>query len=81
MRPDVSNHVARTFSAAVTPTVERHVKETINKSLIPAYTQATGQMQQEMARDFHAEILNLRKEVVTWQSEALKGTEVCSSLQ
>ncbi|KIO26110.1 hypothetical protein M407DRAFT_243825 [Tulasnella calospora MUT 4182] len=75
LRPDVSNHVARTFSAAITPTVERHVKETINMTLIPAYTQATDAMHQEISREIHAEILSLKKEIVTWQSDALKGTE------
>ncbi|KAG8905132.1 hypothetical protein FRB99_000644 [Tulasnella sp. 403] len=75
LRPDVSNNVARTFSAAITPAVERHVKDTINKTLIPAYTQATDAMHQEMSREMRAEILNLKKEVVTWQSEALKTTE------
>ncbi|KAG8993259.1 hypothetical protein FRB90_000740 [Tulasnella sp. 427] len=75
LRPDVSNNVARTFSAAITPAVERHVKETINLTLIPAYTQATDAMHQEISREMHAEILSLKKEVVTWQSDALKGTE------
>ncbi|KAG8981882.1 hypothetical protein FRC05_000024 [Tulasnella sp. 425] len=75
LRPDVSNNVARTFSAAITPTVERHVKDTITMTLIPAYTQATDAMHQEISREIHAEILSLKKEVVTWQSDALKGTE------
>lgn len=78
LRPDVSNNVARTFSSAITPTVERHVKETINLTLIPAYTQATDAMHQEISREIHAEILSLKKEIVTWQSDALKGTEVCA---
>ncbi|KDQ13159.1 hypothetical protein BOTBODRAFT_175764 [Botryobasidium botryosum FD-172 SS1] len=75
LRPDVSNHIARTLSSAVTPQVERHVKDAINKNLIPAYTQATTAMHQELSREIHAEILNLRKEVVTWQADAVKNTE------
>ncbi|KAH7107770.1 hypothetical protein BKA62DRAFT_684399 [Auriculariales sp. MPI-PUGE-AT-0066] len=75
LRPDVANHVARTFSAAVTPLVERHVKDAINKTLIPAYVQQSQTMQQELSRELHAEILGVKKEIITWQTDALKGQE------
>ncbi|QRW17722.1 inactive protein kinase [Rhizoctonia solani] len=75
LRPDVSNHVARTFSQAVTPLIERHVKEAINTTLIPAYQQSTVAMHQELSHEIHSEILSLKKEIITWQSEALKGSE------
>ena len=76
LRPDVSSHIARTFSSAVTPLVERQVKETITKSLIPAYSQQSSSMHQELSREIHSEILNLKKEVITWQSDALRTQEV-----
>jgi hypothetical protein len=76
LRPDVSSHVARTFSAAVTPIIERHVKEAINKTLIPAYTAQSSAMHQELSHEIHAEMLNIKKEVIAWQSEALRGQEV-----
>jgi hypothetical protein len=79
MRPDLSNHVARTFSSAVTPIIERHVKETITKTLIPAYAAESSAMHQEVSRELHTEILNLKKEVITWQSDALRGQEVSIS--
>ena len=78
LRPDVSSHVARTFSAAVTPIIERHVKEAINKTLIPAYTAQSSSMHQELSHEIHAEMLNIKKEVISWQSEALRGQEVSS---
>jgi hypothetical protein len=78
LRPDVSNHVARTFSSAITPIIERHVKEAINKTLIPAYTAQSSAMHQELSREIHAEMLNIKKEVIAWQSEALRGQEVSS---
>jgi uncharacterized membrane protein YheB (UPF0754 family) len=78
LRPDVSNHVARTFSSAITPIIERHVKEAINKTLIPAYTAQSSSMHQELSREIHAEMLNIKKEVIAWQSEALRGQEVGS---
>ena len=76
LRPDVSSHVARTFSSAVTPVIEKHVKDAITNTLIPAYTQISSSMHQELSREIHSEILNLKKEVITWQSEALRGQEV-----
>ena len=72
----MANHVARTFSAAVTPLVERHVKDAINKTLIPAYMQQSQTMQQDLSRELHAEILNVKKEIITWQSDALKNQDV-----
>jgi len=78
LRPDVSSHVARTFSAAVTPIIERHVKEAINKTLIPAYTAQSSSMHQELSHEIHAEMVNIKKEVIAWQSEALRGQEVGS---
>ena len=76
LRPDVSSHVARTFSSAVTPIIERHVKEAINTTLIPAYIAQSSSMHQELSREIHAEMLNIKKEVISWQSEALRGQEV-----
>ncbi|KAI0093935.1 hypothetical protein BDY19DRAFT_881333 [Irpex rosettiformis] len=75
LRPDVSNHIARTFSSAVTPLVEKQVKDTITKTLIPAYSQQSSGMHQELSHEIHSEVLNLKKEIITWQSEALRGQE------
>ncbi|CAE6515628.1 unnamed protein product [Rhizoctonia solani] len=75
LRPDVSNHVARTFSQAVTPLIERHVREAINTTLIPAYQQSNAAMHQELTHEIHSEILSLKKEIITWQGEALKNSE------
>jgi len=75
LRPDVSAHVARTFSSAITPVIERHVKEAIHQTLIPTYQQQSSTMHQELAREMQAEMLNIKKEVIAWQSEALRGQE------
>ena len=53
--------------------------DTIHNTLIPAYSQVNNTMHQELSREIRSEILNLKKEVVTWQSDALKGTEVSAS--
>ena len=54
------------------------MKEAINKTLIPAYTAQSSAMHQELSHEIHAEMLNIKKEVIAWQSEALRGQEVGS---
>ncbi|KAI0079997.1 hypothetical protein K474DRAFT_440600 [Panus rudis PR-1116 ss-1] len=76
LRPDISTHIARTVSSAVTPLVERQVKESITKTLIPTYNQQTAAMQQELSRDIHSEILNMKKELLSWQSETVRSQEL-----
>lgn len=75
LRPDISLHIARTVSGAVTPVIEKQVKDAITKTLIPAYTQQSSAMHQELSREIHTEILNLKKDIITWQTEALRGQE------
>ncbi|KZT56715.1 hypothetical protein CALCODRAFT_517943 [Calocera cornea HHB12733] len=75
LRPDVSNHIARTFSSAVTPLVEKNVKDTIARTLVPAYQQATQNMQQQLMHEIHTEILNVKKEIVGWQSDVLTDVQ------
>ncbi|CCM02934.1 uncharacterized protein FIBRA_05049 [Fibroporia radiculosa] len=75
LRPDVSSHIARSVTGAVTPVIEKHVKDAITKTLIPAYTQQSSAMHQELSREIRSEILSLKKEVITWQTEALRGQE------
>ncbi|EJT98340.1 hypothetical protein DACRYDRAFT_24399 [Dacryopinax primogenitus] len=75
LRPDVSNHIARTFSSAVTPLVEKNVKDTITRSLLPAYQQQTQIMQQALMHEIHTEILNVKKEIVGWQSDVLTDVQ------
>ncbi|KZT11432.1 uncharacterized protein LAESUDRAFT_740929 [Laetiporus sulphureus 93-53] len=75
VRPDIASQIARNVSSAVTPVIERQVKDAIVKTLIPAYTQQSSTMHQELSREIHSEILNLKKEVISWQTEALRGQE------
>lgn len=63
----------------MTPLIERHVKESINRTLIPAYQKSTSDMYDQLYQEINEEILNLKKEIITWQSDALKGQEVCVS--
>ncbi|RPD65999.1 hypothetical protein L226DRAFT_550158 [Lentinus tigrinus ALCF2SS1-7] len=70
IRPEMANQIARAFSTSVTPVIERQVKESISKNLIPS-----SAMHQELSREIRSEILNLKKEVLAWQSDALRGQE------
>lgn len=75
MRPDISSHIARGFTQNVSPIIERHVRDSISKNLVPAFQQTSQSMHIDLARDISAEILTLKKEIVTWQSDALRSTE------
>ncbi|KAI0670515.1 hypothetical protein C8Q78DRAFT_975321 [Trametes maxima] len=70
IRPEMVTQVARAFTTSVTPVIERQVKETISKNMIPS-----SAMHQELSREIRSEILNLKKEILTWQSETLRGQE------
>ena len=57
--------------------IERQLKESVNKVLVPAYQAQTTLAHQELTREIHTEISNLKRDVINWQSEALRGQEVC----
>lgn len=71
VRPEMATQISRAFTTNVTPVIERQIKESISKNLIPS-----SAMHQELSREIRSEILNLKKEVLTWQSEAMRGQEV-----
>lgn len=73
IRPEMATQVARAFSSNVMPVVERQIKESLAKNMVPQTA-----LHQELSREVRSEILNLKKEVLTWQSDALRGQEVCA---
>ncbi|KAI5124340.1 hypothetical protein M0805_008947 [Coniferiporia weirii] len=75
VRPEVANQVARNLSTSLSPVIERHVKEAIQKTLVPAYQAQSTAMHQDLAREIHTEIANMKKDVISWQSDALRGQE------
>lgn len=66
MRPEISAQIARTFTSNATPLIERQIKETVSKTLLPAYSQ----QHQELVQEMRNEMMSLRKEIVNWQSES-----------
>jgi hypothetical protein len=78
LRGDLSNHISKAFSTTVNPVLERQVTDTITNTLIPAYSAETTNMHRELSRELRSEITNLKKEVIAWQSEALRSHEACT---
>jgi len=75
LRPEISSQIARNVSNAVTPVVERQLKETVSKNLIQVYQQQTNIMHQELSREIHNEILGLKQDVKSWQETAFRSQE------
>lgn len=78
LRPDISTHFASMLSANFNPLIERYVKDSVSKTFLPAYSQQTAAMHQDILREMRAEILNVKKDSITWQTEAARSQEVCA---
>ena len=76
LRPDISNHFAHVFSTNLAPLIERNLKESINKTFMPAFTQQTTSLHQDFLREVRAEIAKTKNELFTLQAEALRNQDV-----
>ena len=77
VKPEVSNQIARNLSSALTPVIERHVKETVANTLVPVYQARTTQMHQDLSHEIRTEIAGLKQEVISWQNDSFRKQEVC----
>lgn len=75
LRPDISTHFASILSNNLNPLIERYVKESVSKTFLPAYSQQTSAMHQDILREMRTEILNVKKDSMTWQTEAARSQE------
>ncbi|KAF5373132.1 hypothetical protein D9758_001691 [Tetrapyrgos nigripes] len=75
MRPDISSHFSHLLSANLTPLIERHVKDAIQKTLIPVYSQQSSAMHQDLIRDLRSEMHSFKSELTGWQNESLRSQE------
>ncbi|KAF7338662.1 hypothetical protein MVEN_02092700 [Mycena venus] len=75
LRPDISAHFAQMLSSNLTPLIDRHVKDTVNKSLLPAFSQQSSAMHQELLREVRSEIHSVKSELTAWQGEAFRSQE------
>lgn len=71
LRPEVSTQIARTFTSNTTPLIERQIKDAVTKTLLPTY----AQQHQELVQEMRNEMMGLRKEIVTWQTESSRTQE------
>ena len=76
LRPEISTQIARNVSSAVSPVIERQVKETVGKNLLQTYQQQSTIMHQELSREIHNEIMGLKQDVKSWQDAAFRSQEV-----
>nr|GAT59590.1 predicted protein [Mycena chlorophos] len=75
LRPDISAHFAHMLSSNLTPLIDRHVKETVNKALLPAISQQTAAMHQELLRELRGDIHGIKNELTQWQGDAFRSQE------
>jgi len=75
-RPDISSHFSHLLSVNLVPLIERNVKDAIQKSLIPLYSQQSSAMHQDLIRDLRSEMHAFKSELTGWQSESLRSQEV-----
>ena len=71
MRPEISAQIARTFTSNIAPLIERQIKDTVSKTLLPTY----AQQHQDLVQEMHNEMVGLRKEIVTWQTESSRAQD------
>ncbi|KAJ7445739.1 hypothetical protein B0H11DRAFT_2086645 [Mycena galericulata] len=71
LRPDISAHFAQILSSVLTPLV----KDTVTKSLLPAFSQQSSAMHQDLIREVRTEIHSFKTELTAWQGEAFRGQE------
>ncbi|CAK5279371.1 unnamed protein product [Mycena citricolor] len=74
-RPDISSHFAKMLSSSLTPMIDRHIKDAVNKSLIPAFSQQSAAMHQDLLREVRTEIHSVRTELTSWQGDAFRNQE------
>jgi hypothetical protein len=76
LRPTISNHFANILSTALTPSIERHIKEVLTTTVFQIHSQQTTAMHQDLLRELRSEISNIKSEFGTWHSESMRSQEV-----
>lgn len=68
-------HLGRTFTATLSPIVERNVRTLIADSLVPKFLAGVDHISDELSDSIHREMLEVRKDVLVEQSAQLKTSE------
>jgi hypothetical protein len=64
------------LSTNLNPLIERYVKDSVSKTFIPAYSQQSSALHQELLHELRAEVHNVKKESIAWQNDTARGQEV-----
>jgi len=76
LRPNISGHFANILTSALTPMIERHIKEILTTSFFQFHSQQSASMHQELMRELRGEISTIKSELGNWHNEAMRGQEV-----
>lgn len=68
-------HLGRTFTATLSPIVERNVRTLIADSLVPKFLAGVDNISDALSDSIHREMLEVRKDVLVEQSAQLKTSE------
>lgn len=66
--------VPRTLATLVQPAIERAIQQSISQAVVPALNAATTRVYDQLTADLKAEMVQIRKDLVTEQGEALGAT-------
>ncbi|KAE8268570.1 hypothetical protein A4X09_0g3773 [Tilletia walkeri] len=75
LRPDLSAHLIRTITTGILPDVRRTAVDTVTKVLAPEFEDVFRGVESRLLGALESEMVNLRKEVVAEQGDALVQTE------
>lgn len=71
LRPDVTAHLSRNFSSSIAPSLERSLMAVVTQGVIPPFNQLLGRAVDACVSSVHREMVDVRKEIVKEQSEAV----------
>ncbi|KAK0553622.1 kynurenine 3-monooxygenase, mitochondrial precursor [Tilletia horrida] len=75
LRPDLSAHLIRTISSGVLPNVQKTAVDTVTRVLAPEFEEMFSGVENRLLEAVESEMVNLRKDVVAEQGEAMLQTE------
>ncbi|TRM62731.1 hypothetical protein BD626DRAFT_498259 [Schizophyllum amplum] len=79
-RPDMAQHFSNIISSALVPAIERHVKDSMSKT-VPAFQQHNTALHQELLRELRTELHSVKTEMSAWQNEAFRNQESIKQLE
>lgn len=74
-RPDLTSHLARHFSSAISPSLDRSLTSIVANGVIPAFNQSLNGAVEQCMLAVRREMVDVRKEVVKEQGEAVLELE------